>query len=962
MKTCNVGIFALVLALSLPTLAQYSDKNATYPQSPGQIKTPEEIRAEFLEKQRLVREQHLVKAPSNKQALHQLPLPSDFRSKRNQFRNLSPKSTDLTGTKITADKKGLRYSSSGVNFSTGINTEGFRLLTEDPPEVVNVTADITTNIIWESDKIYHILGSINVQALLVIEPGTIISFGEGTGLTVNNGGTLVAKGTPDQLITFTSDEPYFGYYFSPIYIEETASAACKISYCLIQGAVVGVATENIHLDQPIQHNFFSFCLYGIGEFGTKLTDILNNQIYSSYYSGMDIYMASATGQEDSDTEILIQNNTCHYYQDTGITVHGVTTSGNAGTVKLENNIVSEAYSYGLNLVDGYMTGFVLCTGYYGNGQNKNWAFDEFNPVTASVSPYDPGPGLLDQCYLKQDSPFIDTGCGKIDTDTGLIFPGFLTEIPQILGFATAKNKDCDTIFIDLGFHYPNFDKVNAGTGWLPGDINEDGTVDQTDKNILQTYYGQSGTHNQGDINSDGIIDRYDLLVLQKHWGQTGSLIPYITGTVNGDPDNISGVIRIEADGYNSDITKVYAFIDGIYVEEIMNFRNEGFSIFQTMSEPNGLHQLKIAALTNSGNIVLSENMNLTFNNSISCFSASDLISNTQQYRIAGFRHDTNNYEVRILDQLENSVWSSGNLNANINLNIPSAVLNENNYDLNIINLTPPSSYIYNKPIFSPCVPDPNAVVLITSPNPSFYPSQYCGKERAAIIAACSAQNLRFKSMLHNQCTWHNVREQLTQTSTKYWINIGHGYKYAVNGNGQPTGLRTNIILADAPVYSYKRADFGIPPLWYQDLGEMFENWAYTIGSLHLFNSNKLSIVFFDCCWSASYCNPSITYHNDMAYALGMYSNENNWQVYLGWIGDASPGSGYDIPNAYDIWRVRLWTSLGGPHSLFEALLYAKNFQYGDDVNYNLKAWGYTQENTLFGGSWWGDGLKLIYFW
>lgn len=38
---------------------------------------------------------------------------------------------------------------------------------------IEITSDITTNQIWTADNTYHIANDINVQALLVIEPGTV---------------------------------------------------------------------------------------------------------------------------------------------------------------------------------------------------------------------------------------------------------------------------------------------------------------------------------------------------------------------------------------------------------------------------------------------------------------------------------------------------------------------------------------------------------------------------------------------------------------------------------------------------------------------------------------------------------------------------------------------------------------------------------------------------------------------
>lgn len=80
------------------------------------------------------------------------------------------------------------------------------------PNVIEISSDITTNQIWTSDKIYRITGRpVQVQALLIIEPGTMIIFDAMRSLVVNNGGTLISRGMPDKPIIYTCDYIYFDY-------------------------------------------------------------------------------------------------------------------------------------------------------------------------------------------------------------------------------------------------------------------------------------------------------------------------------------------------------------------------------------------------------------------------------------------------------------------------------------------------------------------------------------------------------------------------------------------------------------------------------------------------------------------------------------------------------------------------------------------------------------------------------
>jgi len=76
---------------------------------------------------------------------------------------------------------------------------------------VIVNQNITSNTTWTSDKVYQLAGRIAVTngATLTIEPGTIIKGEAGTGpnataLLIARGGKLMAEGTAEKPIIFTS--------------------------------------------------------------------------------------------------------------------------------------------------------------------------------------------------------------------------------------------------------------------------------------------------------------------------------------------------------------------------------------------------------------------------------------------------------------------------------------------------------------------------------------------------------------------------------------------------------------------------------------------------------------------------------------------------------------------------------------------------------------------------------------
>lgn len=81
-------------------------------------------------------------------------------------------------------------------------------------QVVEVTSSITGNVTWTADKIYLIKKYIYVDSLatLTIEPGTIIKGDKDDvantkgALIIKRGGRIIADGTPDKPIVFTSNK------------------------------------------------------------------------------------------------------------------------------------------------------------------------------------------------------------------------------------------------------------------------------------------------------------------------------------------------------------------------------------------------------------------------------------------------------------------------------------------------------------------------------------------------------------------------------------------------------------------------------------------------------------------------------------------------------------------------------------------------------------------------------------
>ena len=612
-----------------------------------------------------------------------------------------------------------------------MNAGNLTLMDSGEPNIIEINSDITTNQIWTANNIYHINSLINVTALLVIEPGTVIYFAYQAGLTINNGGTLISKGTPDKPIIYTCDFMYpdYGYYFEyleyyqwqyfyPAYIESTASPATTITYSFVEGAVEGIVINNITLDHPIENNHLFGNAYGIVEFGPKLTDIKNNLCFYNYYDGIYVKMSDANEIGDANTTITIENNTCDSYQDVGIMVHGASNESGAGQVMLVNNIVSGSYMYGLNLVSGYMNAVVASTGYYGNANNKNWEFEEYNPVVTTVNPFDaPGWHLIAGC------PFIDAGVEYIE------------ETP-LIGMTTNVNGTPDSNNIDIGYHYPNWKYSNAGTTTLRADFDNNYKVDYKDLRFFANYwlfdyneaqqvwlwdYDNSGKvdmpdlrvvseywlspfdffdfadfakqwqkkvderlyDERPDLNKDKIVNFKDFAILANEWQKTAKGYPAIGVSVSGDVNNLQGEIGLSVTGCRLSTRQVYILMDGQLMKQTDYMANEGNPgiTMNTPSYINGSHTFKAVAIDNN-DIIVSGVLAVNFNNPIHCMNLEDTYEPNQPLRLLGFSATGSNLKVKLSKWDGTAVWSQ-QTTGNLNINIPAGVLAGQIYDVSI---------------------------------------------------------------------------------------------------------------------------------------------------------------------------------------------------------------------------------------------------------------------------------------
>jgi len=166
---------------------------------------------------------------------------------------------------------------------------------------------------------------VNPSVTLTIEPGVQVRFGENFSITVN--GRIVADGTDDRMIRFTSDSLNASTAdWGTILINGTQQSS--ITHCVIEYGADGVTLESGSL--YLGNNFVRFNSNGVIVTGGSII-IENNEIANNTIDGINLA---------GDSQVTIENNLISSNGD------GIVLAGNlTGTINItQNNILLSGQS------------------------------------------------------------------------------------------------------------------------------------------------------------------------------------------------------------------------------------------------------------------------------------------------------------------------------------------------------------------------------------------------------------------------------------------------------------------------------------------------------------------------------------------------------------------------------------------------------------------------------------------
>ncbi len=533
-----------------------------------------------------------------------------------------------------------------------------------------------------------------------------------------------------------------------------------------------------------------------------------------------------------------------------------------------------------------------------------------------------GTGPLPICYLRQDCNFINAGYEYI-------------EQTRLIGRTTDVNSFPDSNYTDLGFHYPNWDFSNPGTGdSLSADLDDTLTVDFKDFAVLADYWRQP-TFEEADLDGSGFVDSNDLKILAGQWLKPADA----NIQIHTYGDSNDGYVEVGITGYTSETLRVFLLADGRYIGEIFGFSDEHTLTTDISESGSQERQLKAVSIDGDGRVTCSNIKNIAFSCPLSYCLLPSRYEPNQPLRFSAFNPTGGDVSVKVYANGGDLVWSNTYSGSGILGSIPAQITRQN--ELGYISFDTSSGGLLDADngasIMKGVEP---ALHLLSTPSDLaaliILPEPVWGKDlfrlsnsglTKAVQDAFEEAGVKYKKLGSWSATCKNIGWFAEHRPIRYIYFDGHGSHHL---EGDPL-LRTCVKLWDGWTVSVKQSDFppGQAPPWCEKLGGNREN---TTKSFFEMSFQDIEFAYFNCCNGGKLkinANEELVIgqegeigifdgpHSDMSLALGMSQPGKN-RAYQGWYDEISTG---DV-SKFVKWGKDQWGKLGEGEPLGIAISYA----------------------------------------
>jgi hypothetical protein len=353
--------------------------------------------------------------------------------------------------------------------------------------IITKSGNISQDEIWYAGWTYYVVDNIVLKndAVLKIEPGTIIKFENNKSINAQKG-RLIAKGSPYEYIVFTSKyDPNMGDAIDSnqlptrgqwrgLYISEDDTISfCKIGYANCAVDIVWDYQPEGTIENNIIYNSAYAAIGGIMKADAEGTySIKNNLIFNKAVSTFGIYF---TCSNIPNGNVTIANNTI-VKNDTGVYCGRI--PGGSGEFSIFNNLIVDCPSKSIWLEN--LNYEILNNGFF------NAAAQGANSVVCSSTPFDIDTSSLGSFFLNKNSNggtlLTDAGAGEVKECYENPRAWSIYNVPNdsnhLFNSQTIFTEDkiwlpnystCDTHRAAIGYHHPRIDYcLNENVFVTPG--------------------------------------------------------------------------------------------------------------------------------------------------------------------------------------------------------------------------------------------------------------------------------------------------------------------------------------------------------------------------------------------------------------------------------------------------------------------------------------------------------------
>jgi len=439
-------------------------------------------------------------------------------------------------------------------------------------------------------------------------------------------------------------------------------------------------------------------------------------------------------------------------------------------------------------------------------------------------------------------------------------------------------------------------------------------------------------YRQPNLNRDGFLNRA-ILADQRTKKVNSPHLPTAVVAASGraasgsapasEPHNLSGVIPIGVTGCDATIKRVFVLMDGQNIGEIEQFDSNVPFLLESDSYDNGRHSIKVAAVDEKRQVIVSKAVDVNFCNDFYYIIAPEYFEPNKDYRLMGFHDGNGPFEVKLTNHRGDVLWSNTSSGTSVNTVIPESAFGDAQLCKLLITETDGGMMAASREGKMAMAGDSGGCerkihkkfvkenfigvkMVLLLPNPDVVDAKL--DLICTIISSCESQKVPYGVVYYKDNTpenWMYIFSTLGGRKDIYYGGHANSHVGRDEKKGIPGVQRTHLecykdgekIKAFSYTTQYEGEALPLPDNW--------DDRGFDLRALGLKDDDKIRIGWFDGCRTAGYelkksgdIVPKVCCM-DLAETFGFFSLKaagNHRSIFFGWRIDTKSYPGF--PNIY----------------------------------------------------------------